>query len=163
MAPGQVSQLFKSDEQDRVEEDRIIEQALEILQSRLVEKEYAIHGTEDLYKYLRLRLTPLEHEVFFVIFLDVRNRIIAMQEMFRGTIDGASVHPREVVKEALSLNAGAAIFAHNHPSGVAEPSRSDEAITQKLSGALKLVGVDVLDHVIIGDSTQVSFAERGMI
>jgi len=100
--------------------------------------------------YLSLKLGSLEREVFAVIFLDKRHRLISYQEMFQGTIDGASVHPREVVKEALKQNAAAVILAHPHPSGVAEPSQADEAITTHLRDALSLVDIRVLDHVLGG-------------
>jgi DNA repair protein RadC len=111
---------------------------------------------------LALHLGPLEHEVFACLFLDNRHRVIEYQELFRGTIDGASVHPREVVREAMRTNAAAVIFAHNHPSGVAEPSQSDLRITQRLKDALALVDVRVLDHFIVGSGI-VSFAERGLL
>jgi DNA repair protein RadC len=110
-----------------------------------------------------LKLSHLEHEVFSAIFLDNRHRILTYEEMFRGTIDGASVHPREVVKRAIQLNAAAVIFAHNHPSGIAEPSKADEAITKRLANALKLIDVRVLDHLIIAGADVVSFAERGLL
>lgn len=113
--------------------------------------------------YLRARLRPLQYEVFAVLFLDNRHRIIAMEEMFRGTIDGASVHPREVVRAALNHNAAAVIFAHNHPSGVSEPSAADRAITRELRDALALVGTRVLDHLVIGDGEPTSMAARGLI
>jgi len=100
--------------------------------------------------YLSLKLGSLEREVFAVIFLDKRHRLISYQEMFQGTIDGASVHPREVVKEALKQNAAAVILAHPHPSGVAEPSQADEFITQRLKDALSLVDIRVLDHLLGG-------------
>ncbi|MBK1617365.1 hypothetical protein CKO42_02625 [Lamprobacter modestohalophilus] len=113
--------------------------------------------------YLKLRLRGLSHEVFACLFLDNRHRVIEYQELFRGTIDGASVHPREVVKEALRWNAAAVIFAHNHPSGVAEPSQADLHITKRLQEALNLVEVRVLDHIIVGEQDGTSFAERGLI
>jgi DNA repair protein RadC len=112
---------------------------------------------------LREQLAAREHEVFICIFLDNPHRVIAMDEMFRGTIDGASVHPREVVKCALQHNAAAVILAHNHPSGVPEPSRADISLTRRLSEALALIDVRVLDHFIVGGSELVSFAERGLI
>ena len=117
----------------------------------------------DTRNYLSLRLAEREAEVFCVMFLTNRHRVIAFEEMFQGTIDGASVHPREVVKAALRLNAAAVILAHNHPSGVAEPSRSDEAITRRLTDALALVDVRVLDHLIVGGSEITSLAERGLV
>lgn len=113
--------------------------------------------------YLSARLRGYAHEVFACLFLDNRHRIIRFDELFQGTIDGTSVHPREVVKRALSHNAAAVIFAHNHPSGVAEPSPADKAITRRLQDALALVDIRVLDHLIIGDGQVVSFAEQGLL
>ncbi len=113
--------------------------------------------------YLRMRMRAFEQEVFAVLFLDNRHRVIHFKEMFHGTINGASVYPREVVKEALSHNAAAVIFAHNHPSGVAEPSRADIQITRRLREALELVDIQVLDHFVIGDAEAVSFSERGLL
>ena len=114
-------------------------------------------------EYVRMRLRDLPHEVFCCVYLDNRNRVTAFEELFRGTIDGASVHPREVVKQALARNAAAVIFAHNHPSGVAEPSQHDELITRRLKQALSLVDIRVLDHIIVGDGVCESFAERGLL
>ena len=114
-------------------------------------------------EFMRMRLRDLPHEVFCCIYLDNRNRVIAFDELFRGTIDGASVHPREVVKEALARNASAVILAHNHTSGVAEPSQADELITRRLKQALALVDIRVLDHLIVGDGVCESFAERGLL
>ncbi|MFM1855153.1 MAG: hypothetical protein RLZ83_462 [Pseudomonadota bacterium] len=113
--------------------------------------------------YLRMRLAGLGHEVFLVLFLDAHNRVIAAEEMFRGTLTQTSVYPREVVKRALAHNAAGVILAHNHPSGVAEPSRADELLTQTLSAALMLVDTRVLDHIIVGGNAAVSFAERGLL
>ena len=113
--------------------------------------------------YLRAQLRHRQREVFSVLFLDSQNRLIAYEEIFQGTIDGASVYPREVVKQALARNAAAVIFAHNHPSGVAEPSQADRRITQRLQDALALVDVRVLDHLVVGEGEPVSFAERGWI
>ncbi|WP_028487536.1 RadC family protein [Thiothrix lacustris] len=112
--------------------------------------------------YLVSKLRDYRFEVFACLFLDNRHRVIQYEELFRGTIDGASVHPREVVRRALYHNAAAIIFSHNHPSGVAEPSQADERITQKLKDALHLIDVRVLDHFVIGDEV-VSFAERGLL
>ncbi len=114
-------------------------------------------------EYLTARLRGYENEVFAAVFLDNRHRVLAFEELFRGTIDGTSVHPREVVKRALGVNAAAIIIAHNHPSGVAEPSRADESITERLRDALALVDVRLLDHFVIGDGVPVSLAERGLI
>jgi DNA repair protein RadC len=113
--------------------------------------------------YLSLKLGTLEREVFAVIFLDKRHRLISYQEMFQGTIDGASVHPREVVKEALKQNAAAVILAHPHPSGVAEPSQADELITTRLRDALSLIDVRILDHIIVAGGDTTSLAERGLL
>lgn len=113
--------------------------------------------------YLRMKLRDLPYEVFAIVFLDNRNRVITFRELFRGTIDGASVHPREVVREALARNAAAVILTHNHPSGIAEPSQADELITRRLQQALALVDVRVLDHLIVGDGVCESFAERGLL
>ncbi len=113
--------------------------------------------------YLKARLRGHQSEVFACLFLDNRHRIIRYDEMFFGTIDGASVHPREVVKRALEYNAAAVILAHNHPSGVGEPSRADEALTRRLKDALALVDIRVLDHIVIGDGEAISFAERGLL
>lgn len=113
--------------------------------------------------YLTMRLADRGHEVFTILFLDTRHRLIDCVDLFRGTIDGASVHPREVVKEALARNAAAVILAHNHPSGVAEPSQADELITQRLREALALIDVRVLDHLIVAGPAVTSLAERGVL
>ena len=113
--------------------------------------------------YLTMRLGAREHEVFTILFLDSRHRLIDCLELFRGTIDGASVHPREVVKEALKRNAAAVILSHNHPSGVAEPSQADEIITTRLRDALALVEIRVLDHLIVAGDVVTSLAERGVL
>jgi DNA repair protein RadC len=123
----------------------------------------ALGSPDAVQRFLRARLRDLPHEVFCCLHLDNRNRVIAFEELFRGTIDGASVHPREVVKRALAHNAAALILAHNHPSGVAEPSQADEVITRRLKSALALVDIRVLDHLVVGDSACVSFAERGLL
>jgi DNA repair protein RadC len=113
--------------------------------------------------YVAIQLGGLAHEVFAVLFLDGQHRLLRMEEMFRGTLTQTSVYPREVVKRALALNAGAVVLAHNHPSGVAEPSRADEYLTQSLKSALQLVDVRVLDHLVVGAGQVVSFAERGLL
>jgi DNA repair protein RadC len=113
--------------------------------------------------YLSARLRDREHEVFCCLYLDKRHRLIEFEELFRGTIDGASVFPREIVKLALQKNAAAVIVAHNHPSGVAEPSQADELITQRVKEALALVDIRLLDHIIVGDGASVSLAERGLL
>ncbi|MEE9310710.1 MAG: DNA repair protein RadC [Cocleimonas sp.] len=122
----------------------------------------AMDNADDVKNYLQSRLQHYPFEVFSCLFLDNKHRVIEYEELFRGTIDGASVHPREVVRRVLHHNAAAIILAHNHPSGVAEPSQSDKLITQKLKQALEMIDVRVLDHFIIGDE-MVSFAERGLL
>jgi len=114
-------------------------------------------------RFLRTRLRDYPYEVFAVIFLDTRHRVLAFEELFRGTIDGASVHPREIVRRALTHNAAAVILSHNHPSGEAEPSQADRRITGRVRDALALVDVRVLDHVIVGDPECCSLAQQGMI
>ncbi len=141
----------------------IINQAKTILVTELKEPTVTFSDPTTVRDFIKLALAQQEREVFAVIFLDNRHRLIHYEEMFLGTIDGASVHPREVVKAALKYNAAAVIFAHNHPSGVAEPSKSDEAITKRLKDALALVDVRVLDHFVIGSEEPVSFAERGLL
>lgn len=123
----------------------------------------ALSNPRDTRNYLTARLRGYTHEVFACLFLDTRHRVISFDELFHGTLDGASVHPREVVKRALEHNAAAVILAHNHPSGIAEPSPADESLTKRLKNALALVDIRVLDHLIIGDGQTVSFAERGLL
>ena len=113
--------------------------------------------------YLGLQLGGREQEVFAVLFLDSQHRLLCLEEMFRGTLTQTSVYPREVVKRALVLNAGAVVLAHNHPSGLAEPSRADEYLTQTLKTALQLIDVRVLDHIVVGQGQVVSMAERGLL
>jgi len=113
--------------------------------------------------YFQRKLRPLPHEVFACLYLDNRHRVIAFEELFRGTLDGADVHPREVAKRCLAHNAAAVIFGHNHPSGSAEPSAADRAVTARLKQALALVEVRVLDHFIVGDGAPTSMAQRGML
>jgi len=113
--------------------------------------------------YLRLRMQHLGHEVFWAVFLDAQNRVIAAEELFRGTLTQTSVYPREVVKQALAHNAAGVILAHNHPSGVAEPSVQDQALTRSLAESLALVDVKVLDHFIVAPGACLSFAERGLL
>jgi len=122
-----------------------------------------IKSPADTEAFLMSQLRDLQHELFCCLYLDNRHRVISFDEMFRGTIDGTSVYPREVVKQALSLNAAAVIAAHNHPSGVAEPSQADERITRRLKSALELVDIRLLDHLVIGDGCCTSLASRGML
>lgn len=123
----------------------------------------ALSSPDKVRAYLRITLSSRPHEVFMALFLDAQNRLIVADELFRGTLSQTSVYPREVVKRALAVNAGAVIFAHNHPSGVAEPSRSDELLTTSLRQALALVDVRVLDHLIVAGGDVLSFAERGLL
>ncbi len=113
--------------------------------------------------YLRLSIAGKEHEIFSVIWLDAQHRVIGAEDLFRGTLSQTSVYPREVVKHALKANAAAVIFAHNHPSGVAQPSQSDELLTRNLKEALALIEVKVLDHFIVAGNQALSFAERGLL
>ena len=123
----------------------------------------ALKNPAETRRYLTARLRDYPYEVFACLFLDTRHRVISYEELFRGTIDGASVHPREVVRRALQHNAAAVILAHNHPSGIAEPSDADRRITTRLQDALALIDIRVLDHIVIGDQSATSLAERGFI
>ena len=122
----------------------------------------AMENVNDVKNYLKSRLQHYPFEVFSCLFLDNKHRVIAYEELFRGTIDSASVHPRELIRRVLHHNAAAVVLAHNHPSGVAEPSQSDKSITHKLKQALGMIDVRLLDHFVIGDEI-ISFAERGLI
>jgi DNA repair protein RadC len=123
----------------------------------------ALSSPQTVRDYLRLTFRGKEHEVFVGVFLDAQNRVLDVEELFQGTLTQTSVFPREIVKRALHYNAAAVIFAHNHPSGVAEPSRADEALTQTLKHTLALVDVKVLDHFVVGGDSAMSFAERGLL
>jgi DNA repair protein RadC len=123
----------------------------------------ALTSPEATRAYLSDQLRSYKHEVFACLFLDNQNRIIELEKLFRGTIDSASIYPREVVKSAIHHNAAAVIFAHNHPSGIAEPSQADKQITETLKQALQLLDIRVLDHFIIGDGVPYSFAEHGLL
>jgi DNA repair protein RadC len=123
----------------------------------------ALSAPEATRAFLLAHLRDRPYEVFCCMHLDNRHRLIAFEELFRGTIDGATVYPREVVRQALAHNAAAVIFAHNHPSGLVEPSQADELVTRRLKAALALVDVRVLDHVIVGDTHCLSFADRGLL
>lgn len=123
----------------------------------------AIRSPADTETFLLARLRDRPHEVFCCLYLDNRHRVLKFEELFRGTIDGTSVYPRELVKQALDINAAAIILAHNHPSGVAEPSQADERITRRVKSALELVDIRLLDHLIIGDGICTSLASRGLL
>lgn len=147
--------------QESIHPNQIVNLAIDILDSEI--RGDCLTSPEQTKQYLRLRLASFEHEIFACLFMDNRHRVICFEEIFRGTIDGASVYPREVVKAALKHNAAAVIFSHNHPSGVAEPSQADQAITNRLKDALSLIDVRVLDHIVVSREESVSMAERGLI
>ena len=142
--------------------ESIIAAAKEILAMRIRHRD-VLSTPSAVRDYLQLQLHDREHEVFVVVLLDAQNRVIAIDELFRGTLTQTSVYPREVVKLALRHNAAGVIFAHNHPSGIAEPSRADELLTATLKQALALVDVKVLDHFIVAGGSALSFAERGLL
>lgn len=145
-----------------VTDDDILAQANAIAASRLAQGE-ELTSPQKTNRALQRRLQDNQREVFACLFLDNQHKIIEFRELFYGTINAASIYPREVVKAALAVNAAAVIFCHNHPSGIAEPSQADKALTARLSDALKLVEIRVLDHVVVGTPEYVSFAERGWI
>jgi DNA repair protein RadC len=148
--------------------NRVIEASKELMSRALTESMQqqgdCMADPANVKDYLRLQLSGLQHEIFMVLLLDTQNCLIDSIELFRGTLNQTSVYPREIVKLALTRNAASVVFAHNHPSGVAEPSSADEALTRTLKSALALVDVRVLDHFIVaGTQTPLSFAERGLI
>lgn len=145
----------------QVTEADLLNAANDVFLSRLKSGD-VMSNPQDVMSFCKTKLLNKEHEVFCILYLDNRHRLIEFEEMFRGTIDGASVHPREVVKGALLKNAAAVIFTHNHPSGTPEPSQADRDITKRLKDSLSLIDVRVLDHIIVGDKCY-SFAERGLI
>ena len=166
-ASGSLSGLLSSPElpvlpDQRARLEGVLEFARRVLREKLA-RGVTLSSPQAVRDYLRLRLQALEHEVFVCVFLDAQNRVLAVEEMFRGTLTQTSVYPREIVKRALQRNAAAIIFAHNHPSGIAEPSRADEMLTQSLKQALALVDVKVLDHFVVGSGAALSFAERGLL
>jgi DNA repair protein RadC len=128
-----------------------------------IRSDSAIAAPADMRAFVLSELRDKPYEVFCVLYLDVHHRLIAFQELFRGTTDGASVYPKEVVREVLARNAFAVIFAHNHPSGTAEPSQADKLVTRRLRDALALIEVKVLDHLVVGETRVVSFADRGLL
>lgn len=142
--------------------EQILEEARRVIDLKIQRGE-TFTSPELVKEYLITKLAGFEHEVFAALFLDAKHQLIQYVEMFRGSIDSASVYPREVVKEALHHNAAAVIFAHNHPSGNPEPSQADKTLTQRLKEALMIVEVRSLDHIVVGGRQTVSFAERGLI
>jgi len=147
---------------DEAEVHSLVRLALKVLEHRH-RRGQPLSNPEETRDYLRLTLADRKAEVFGCVFLDNRHRVRGVEELFHGTIDGASVHPRVVVQRALEVNAAALILFHNHPSGVAEPSRADELLTRRLKDALALVDVRVLDHFVVTAEDSVSFAERGLL
>jgi DNA repair protein RadC len=150
------------DDSNSAEENELITHAVAVLSRRMREKNN-LDSPTSVRDYLRLSLSGRGHEVFVVMLLDAQNRVLHCEELFRGTLTQTSVYPREVVKLALSTNAASVILCHNHPSGVCEPSRSDELLTQTLKSALALVDVRVLDHFVVAGDASISFAERGLL
>jgi DNA repair protein RadC len=143
-------------------ESDVLAAAEDILRRKL-ERQGAIGSPRDSARFLRMRLGHLPHEEFHAVWLDTRHQVLAVDKLFNGSIDGASIHPREVVRSALRHNAAAVIFAHNHPSGNPEPSAADRVITNRLRDALTLIDVRVLDHIVIGAQETTSMAERGLM
>ncbi len=144
-------------------EDWIIQQAIALLEQRIFKAGPLLDNPKVVRNYLRLQLIPEPNEVFAVLFLDNRHQLLAYEQLFKGTIDGTAVYPRVVVQRALELNAAALIFAHQHPSGVTEPSTADHRITERLVAALGTVDIRVLDHIVVGQGEPYSFAERGLL
>lgn len=144
-------------------EQKVLDRAARILAREAKERPYSMTSPQLVRDFLRFRLEHVEHEIFCALFLDSQHRLIEFAELFRGTLDSASVYPREVAKEALRHNAAAVIFAHPHPSGIAEPSMADRKITKRLQEALGLFEIRVLDHIVVGSPGMVSFAEEGLI
>ncbi|MEJ8568816.1 JAB domain-containing protein [Elongatibacter sediminis] len=146
----------------RSQEDHIIENALKILRKRF-ENQESLTSPQDTKNYLAVKLTETQREQFYVLFLSTRHHVLKLKKLFEGTLDGAAVYPREVVKEALQVNAGAVILCHNHPSGVSEPSLADQAITRRIKEALGTVDIRVLDHFVVAGGECISMAERGLV
>ena len=146
----------------RAEITAVMELARRSLAQRLAQRT-VLSSPQEVKDFLRLQLAHEEHEVFAVMFLDVQNQLLQFEPMFRGTLSQTSVYPREIVKRALAVQASAVILAHNHPSGIAEPSRADEFLTHSLKQALALIDVRVIDHLVVGGDQAVSFAERGLL
>jgi len=161
-SPDELKQVRGLGPAKRAEVCAVLELARRSLSQELTERPVFDSPTR-VKQHLRLTIGHLPHEVFAVLFLDAQNRLMRLEEMFRGTLTQTSVYPREVVRRALELHAAAVVLAHNHPSGLAEPSRADEFLTTALKKALELVDVRVLDHLVVGRTEVVSFAERGLL
>jgi DNA repair protein RadC len=149
--------------QSTQDDDLLISLAIATLESRFKKTGIVFDSPHGVKEYCRLNFGRLEHEEFGILFLNSQNQLIQFESMFRGTLSQASVYPREIVKRALALNAGAVILTHNHPSGICEPSRADEFLTSTLKSALALVDVRILDHLVVSAISAVSMAERGLI
>ena len=151
-------------EADRiVQENQMIDEALHILDRRLFTRGPTLTSPDAVASYLKLHLVQQEHEVFGVMFLDAQHRVLAFEILFHGSIDGASVYPRQVIKRSMAHNAGAVILCHNHPSGCTEPSQADRLLTARLKEALALIEVRVLDHFVVGEGRPLSLAEYGWL
>jgi len=160
--PGSLKQIKGLGPAKQAELLAVFEIARRAMLQRLQERE-AFHTPDAVKQYLQLQLAHKNHEVFAVLFLDSQNRLLAMEELFRGTLSQTSVYPREVVMRALHHQAAAVVLSHNHPSGSVQPSRADEALTQNLKASLALVDVRVLDHIIVGQGQSLSMAEQGLL
>ena len=158
MTPAAINRRLAS-----VPAEALVARALVVLEERLRYPDTVLTSPNAVRDYLRLRLAAREREVFLCIWLDAQHRLIECEQLFEGTLTQTSVYPREIVKSALRRNAAAVIFAHNHPSGVAEASQADQIITESLQRALALVDVKVIDHMIVGAGACMSFAERGLL
>lgn len=144
-------------------QQRVVQMALTLLEKHMKHKPVSFNSSAETLQYLRLQLEHLEREVFMVLYLDSQHRLITSETTSMGTINATAVYPREIIKSALVHNAAAVVVAHNHPSGVAEPSAEDRKVTKRLTEALSLVDIRVLDHVVVGHGQAVSFAERGWL
>ena len=143
--------------------DELIESARQAIISNFASLRVSLSSPRAVREHLHVLLAGLDHEVFAILLVDAQNQLLHYEELFRGTLDGASVYPREVVKLVLKYNAAAALLVHNHPSGIAEPSQDDHRITEPLKQALGFIDVRVLDHIIVAGTDTVSFAERGWL
>ncbi|MBA4243688.1 MAG: DNA repair protein RadC [Pseudomonas sp.] len=160
---ARIDSLAKSCPSSVLDENRIIAQAIELLERRLFNSGPQLLNPEAVSDYLRLKLMPEPSEVFVAVFLSSKHQVIACETLFRGSIDSAQVHPRVVVQQALAHNAAALIVAHQHPSGCSDPSPADERLTQRLKSALDCVDVRLLDHFIVGLGEPFSFASNGLL
>ncbi|HUF10256.1 MAG TPA: DNA repair protein RadC [Rhodothermales bacterium] len=146
-----------------VHEDPLIREAIGVLEKRIFKRDAKLTSPEGVREFLQLKLAPEASEVFAIVFLDSRHRVIAYEPMFHGTIDGAAVYPRAILKRAMEHNCAAVIIAHNHPSGETEPSDADRRITNRIKAVLEMVDVRILDHFVIGEGRPFSFAEAGWL